>query len=63
MGLDVVDKAGVRFRREVAAIEVDGQLDLGFVGIARKRGPTGLRCFGSHCTKIEYDDGCVGVGM
>ena len=53
MGLDVVDQARVGLRREVAAIEVDGQLDFGFVGIARKRGPTGFGGFGSHCAGVE----------
>ena len=63
MGLDVVEKAGVGLRRKVAAIEVDGQLDLGFVGIARKRGPAGFGGFGSHFPSIDLRPSGVGVGM
>lgn len=52
MGLDVVEQTGVSLGGEVAAIEVDGKLDLGFVGIARKRSPAGFG-FRSHCASIE----------
>lgn len=63
MGLDVVDQARVGLRREVAAIEVDGQLDFGFVGIARERSPAGFGGFG-HCAGIECLTKCVkGGGM
>ena len=43
--------------RECAAIKVEGDLDLGLVGVARKGGPAGRRLFGAHFVWV----GCLGT--
>jgi hypothetical protein len=47
MAFPVAEQAGVRVRREVTAVEVQGESNLGLVGIAGKCGPSG-RLRSSH---------------
>lgn len=69
-------QALIRLGRECAAIKVEGDLNLGLVGVTRKGGPAGRRLFGAHfvwvgclgllgnCRIVGSDDGnVVNVGM
>lgn len=52
------EEAGVGIRGEVTTVEVEGELDLGLVGVAGDAGPARFR--GSHCG--GWDEGVEGVG-
>ena len=45
-----LEQAGICVGRECAAVNVEGELDLGLVGVAREGGPAGVDG-GGHCLR------------
>lgn len=54
MALKNLEESGVGIRRQFAAIEADGKLNLGLVGIAGERGPARSNSLGSHGVSFSW---------
>jgi hypothetical protein len=54
MAITVVEKTRVSIRREIAAVEVESELDLGLVGVTSESSPSGRLRRGHICELIGY---------
>ena len=55
MAIIVVEKTGIGVRREIAAVKVESELDLGLVGVTSESSPSGRLRRGHICDSI----GCL----
>ncbi|CAF3486177.1 unnamed protein product [Fusarium graminearum] len=58
MAIIVVEKTRIGVRREIAAVKVEGELDLGLVGVTSESSPSELSdvCLSSDCMRIFFPE-------